>query len=128
MKKAVICLMIASSACMVSAGQSSSIPNDEYAHQVQVDEYTHQVQVDEYTPQAPVDEYMHVENNNLQEYEQHVCDNIKPPKISAAMALLSEVGGRVLIECIVLREAIRRYYAALKATIERWLGLTTTQQ
>jgi hypothetical protein len=119
MKKTVMILMIASCACTVSAVQSSSIPNDEY---------THQVQVDEYTPQAPVDEYVHVENNNLQEYEQHVCDNIKPPKISAAMALLSEVGGRILIECIVLREAVRRYYASLKATIERWLGLTTTQQ
>ena len=44
------------------------------------------------------------------------------------MALLSEVGWRILIECIVLREAVRRYYVALKATIQRWLGLTTTQQ
>ena len=125
MKKTVICLMIASSACMVSADQSSSIPNDEYTHQAPVQ----QVQVDEYTHQAPVDEYVHVEGDGcLQEYNQYVCDHVKPPKMSAIMALLSQVGGRMLIEFITLRESLRRYYVALKATVSNWLGLSAAQQ
>jgi len=73
------------------------------------------------------DEYGHVQDDNLQEYEQHVCDNTKPPKISAAVALLTEVGGRVLVELITLREALRRYLSALKVVINQWLGRTITQ-
>jgi hypothetical protein len=74
------------------------------------------------------DEYEHVsDDDSLQEYEQHVCDNIKPPKISAAMALLTEVGGRVLIEFITLKETLRRYLIAFKEAINKWLGYTVTQ-
>jgi hypothetical protein len=77
--------------------------------------------------EQPKDEYEHIQDDNLQEYEQHVCDNTKPPKISAAVAFLTEVGGRVLVELITLREALRRYLASLKVVINQWLGRTNTQ-
>ena len=111
-------LMIASSACMVSANRGLETLKKENVH-------VHSTAIKN---DQCHDEYEHIEDDNLQEYEQYVCDHIKPPKISAAMALLSEIGGRVLIEFIVLREALRRYYAALKVTLEKWFNSLVTQQ
>jgi len=68
-----------------------------------------------------IDEYGHNEDDSLQEYEQYVCDQVTPPKISAGMALCTEIGGRMLIEFIALREAVRRYFIAFKAMINKWI-------
>lgn len=67
------------------------------------------------------DEYGYSEDNSLEEYEQYVCDQVTPPKMSAGMVLCSEIGGRMLIEFIVIREAVRRYFIAFKEMIKRWV-------
>jgi hypothetical protein len=119
MKKAVMFLVIASSVCTVSADQGR--------HGVRSDNT--QIRHAHINNDQCRDEYEQgTSDDTLQEYEQHVCDHIQPPKISAAMALLTEVGGRVLIEFIMVREALRRYLLALKAAINNWFGLVTTQQ
>lgn len=119
MKKAVMFLVIASSVCTVSAHRS---------HQSVRSDNTHIRHVRINNDQSR-DEYEHVAGDDtLQEYEQHVCDHIQPPKISAAMALLTEVGGRVLIEFITVREALRRYLVSLKATLDQWIGCIITQK
>ena len=65
------------------------------------------------------DLYDYHEDDNLQEYEKHVCDEVISPKISAKMALCTELGGFLLIKFITLREAMLRYFVKFKTVVNK---------
>lgn len=124
MKKAFALLLVTTSIHTVSAHQGLEglkkgnvhIHNFVPQHEQQRDEYEY------------IDECEYIEENDtIEEYESYVCDHVKPPKISAAMALFTEIGGNMLIKFITIKEAFRRYLLALKMTINKWLGYTVTQ-
>ena len=112
MKKAVMVLIIILSIGTMASCQGLEGLNKENVH-------IYSVRAEENNQQA--DEYGYAEDNSLQEYEQYVCDQVTPPKMSAGMALCTEIGGRMLIEFIALREAVRRYFIAFKAMIKKWV-------
>ncbi|HSC24617.1 MAG TPA: hypothetical protein VLB80_00165 [Candidatus Babeliales bacterium] len=70
---------------------------------------------------SQMDEYGHNNDEScLDEYDQHVCDDVQPPKISAAKALLTEILGSALVRYIILREWINGYCRKIKGIISAW--------
>ena len=113
MKKALMILIIASAASSLSAQTLGGVKRKENVHCYST-RISNEQQKDEYGFCGD-------------EYDQYVCDHVKPPKISAAMALLTEIGGRVLIEFIMVKEVLRRYYAELKAMLNKWYTCIVAQ-
>jgi thiaminase len=64
---------------------------------------------------ASYDEYTYMGNQDVtEEYEQHVCDQAKPPKISAVVAFLTHVGGSLFYHYVMIQTLIGSYFAELK--------------
>ena len=55
----------------------------------------------------------------ITEYEQHVVDNVKPPKVSYVVALMRQAGCAVLIHYFVLQEKAKIYALKLKTFINK---------
>ncbi|HLC06826.1 MAG TPA: hypothetical protein VJJ26_01435 [Candidatus Babeliales bacterium] len=72
-----------------------------------------------------VDEYTHKEDalENIDEYDQNVTDNVQPPTISPAKALLTEILGSLLVRYISMRETMRIYFQDLKQVLNKWYHL-----
>lgn len=62
------------------------------------------------------------ETDDLEEYEQHVCDNVVPAKISPMQAYLTSILGSILIRAIIMKEVANKYFAALKQMVSNWTG------
>jgi len=58
----------------------------------------------------------------ISEYETHVCDYAKPPKVSPIMAFLTQVGCSVLINYIVLKQHAHTYFIELKNILNKWFS------
>lgn len=71
-----------------------------------------------------VESYNTVQNDvdDLEEYEQQICDNVTPPKISTMQAYLTSIAGAILIRMIIMREITQKYFAVVKQSIGHWLG------
>src|SRR5579863_7535296 len=50
------------------------------------------------------DQLLTQEENAVSEYEQHVCDNVKPPKPSSISAILTNIGCTILVQYIYFTE------------------------
>ena len=70
---------------------------------------------------AARDEYSYGEDqNDIDEYDQNICDDVCPPKISPAKALLTELLGSMLIRYIAMRELARGYFQDIKDVLAKW--------
>jgi hypothetical protein len=72
-------------------------------------------QTDKYTQQLS-----ERQEQDLDEYDQNVTDNVKPPKVSNAQAMFKEIMGSLLVRCIALRELAQVYFKEFKETFARW--------
>lgn len=82
------------------------------------DEYGH---TDEY---EYVDgEYQEDNQSVIDEYDQHVCDGVKPPKISAAEALIKDMFGFMLVQYITIRELAHAYCKEIKEVLSKWFTM-----
>jgi hypothetical protein len=69
------------------------------------------------------DEYQVIQQNNqiaIDEYDQHVCDEAQPEKVSDAQALIKEMFGFVLIQYMAIKEITHAYYAEIKQAVNKW--------
>jgi len=71
-----------------------------------------------------VDEYDYSEQDQgvIDEYDQHVCDDVKPPKISDTQAFLAKIAGRLLVHCFTIKEKASFYFKELKDVIGVWFN------
>jgi hypothetical protein len=79
-------------------------------------------QTDEYEYQQ-TDEYQGNQEDNqidIDEYDQHVCDEVSPVKISAAEALVKEMFGFVLIQYMAIRAITHAYCTEIKQALNKW--------
>ena len=60
---------------------------------------------------------------DIDEYDQHICDEVQPPKISAAEALIKEMLGFMLIQYIAIREMTHTYCKEIKESIQKWFTM-----
>jgi len=79
------------------------------------DEYEEQFNSDN----TDEDEYFAVQA--MEEYEQHICDNIKPPKPSAITAMLTHIGCTLLVHYIAITEKAKICLANIKNSLAKWL-------
>jgi K+-transporting ATPase c subunit len=94
-------------------------PSDEYIYMA-VDEYQENSQDN----QAPADNQVTVDNQtDVAEYDQHVCDEVKPPKISAAEALIKEMLGYMLVQYLAFKEMTHAYCNDIKAALQKWFAV-----
>ncbi len=56
----------------------------------------------------------------IDEYDQHICDEVQPAKISAAEALIKEMLGFMLIQCITIKEMTHAYCVEIKQALDTW--------
>jgi hypothetical protein len=71
------------------------------------------------------DEYQVDQGNNqdsIDEYDQHICDEVKPPKISSAEGLIKEMLGFMLIQYITIKDLTHAYCVEIKQTLEKWFA------
>jgi hypothetical protein len=79
---------------------------------------------DEYEYQAS-DEYQtnnEHDQDTIDEYDQHICDGVKPPKISTAEALIKEMLGFMFIQYITIKELTHMYCAEIKQALDTWFA------
>ena len=69
------------------------------------------------------DEYEPNDSCSTEEYEQHICDQRKPPKVSLMEERVSQVVGYILIKAIIMKQVAYQYWVELKQTISNWVGL-----
>src|SRR5438445_11454591 len=71
-----------------------------------------------------VDEYGRDEEHQsaIDEYDQHVCDDVKPQKISDAQAFLTKIVGRLLVHCFIIKEKASSYLQKLKDITGAWFN------
>ena len=93
--------------------------NDEYTYQV-IDEYQENNQDNQINAnnQIVVDD-----QNDVAEYDQHICDEVKPPKISVTEAWIKEMLGYVLIQYIALKEVTQVYCQEIKQALQKWFSV-----
>lgn len=58
--------------------------------------------------------------DHLSEYDQNVTDNVTPPKVSSAEAMLKEALGSLLIRYITAREVARAYFKDFSNKVAQW--------
>lgn len=83
---------------------------------------------DEY---GTTDEYGYIEGSEYQEnnqsvineYDQHICDGVKPPKISSAEALIKDMFGFMLVQYITIKEFAHAYCREIKDALSKWLSM-----
>ncbi len=63
---------------------------------------------------------MEEDSQDLQEYDQHITDNVKPSKISQGEALLREMLGALLVRYILLKEKASDYFQDFKNVVTHW--------
>jgi len=113
MKKMVIVFVVALSSGMISAYQNNSSTQREKAQSgrfLDADRL-----VDEY-------DYNEEHQGAIDEYDQHVCDDVKPPKISDAQAFLAKIVGKLLVHCFTIKEKASFYFKELKDVIGVWFN------
>src|SRR5579863_313319 len=114
MKKMIIVLTIAVLSSSSNASQDSRITQKEQREEHQKNGL---VNVD-----CPVDEYGYSENNNIDEYDQHVCDDAQAPKISAAQAVLTNIMAKLLIQYLTVKEMAHIYFQEIKDVPNGWFN------
>lgn len=72
--------------------------------------------------ESPRDEYVHVEENqsDIDEYDQNVCDNVQPPKISVLEASLRDIMGKILVHCLIVKEMATVCLKEVTDTLNKW--------
>lgn len=65
------------------------------------------------------------ELQNLEEYDQHNCDNAHPDKPSTMTAVLTEIFSFMIIHYISMRETARVYCHDIKEYFTDWLSSLT---
>lgn len=63
---------------------------------------------------------MEEDSEDLQEYDQHITNNVKPSKISQGEALLREMLGTLLVRYILLKEKASDYFQDFKNVVMDW--------
>lgn len=118
MKKTLLVLMTFLSCSIVCAEESSPMNNSEdvVVKSLQATDEYEQLYDDEEEDQLSTQD-----ENVVSEYEQHVCDNVKPPKPSSISAILTNIGCTILVQYIYLTEKAKVCLAALKQSIAKWL-------
>jgi len=111
MKKTLLCLMSFLSLGIMYAHEDTSIKTDNFM----VESYQ---AADEYQ-QFNDDQDLLLEEEL--EYEQHICDNVNPPKPSSIRVILTRIGCTLLIHYITLTEKAKVYLAALKNRLAKIL-------
>jgi len=115
MKKMVIVFVVALSSGMIDAYQNNQLTQQERT-QNRGGRFL--------DAERLVDEYDHNEEHQgaIDEYDQHVCDDVKPPKISDIQACLAKIVGRLLVHCFTIKEKANFYFKELKDIIGTWLN------
>ncbi len=75
------------------------------------------------------DEYQHIQlpieydndEENTLEYEQMICDAVKPSKPSTIVAFFTSIGCTMLVHYITFTEKAKVMLASLKHTVAKWL-------
>lgn|SRR5690606_10002717 len=63
-----------------------------------------------------------LEEDELLDYEQHVCDAVIPPKVSSMQAFFTQIGCSLLINYIVLKERVKIYFLDIKNMLKEWFA------
>jgi hypothetical protein len=114
----------------------SSVNHGFYGSQLIQKEYDEEyTQLQFLDASSPTDEYVYVNidgdqeaqivadnENDIAEYDQHICDEVKPPKISATEAWIKEMLGFVFIQYITLKEMTHAYCQDIKQTLQKWFS------
>ena len=106
--KMLLAILLCCTNLLIACQDSQQISNG-HAHNIHISE-------DHY---SDIYDTQTLEEEALLDYEQHVCDSIKPPKTSYITALLTNVGCTLLIQYITLKEKTKKYMYRLKQTLEK---------
>ena len=117
MKKITMMVTIILTAPMNNAFQGSQLIQKEYTQPCK-NQFLDAAAQDEYTQNE-------IDQQDLEEYDQHNCDNAQPSKPSAITALLTEFFGFMLMNYISLRETAHVYCHGVKEVINNWVSKVT---
>jgi hypothetical protein len=112
-----IVLVVALVSSTSNAFQGSQLIQKEYNHEQSRCRFHDDVAI-------PSDEYV-THQTDIDEYDQHVCDDVCPPKISAAKAMLTEMLGFVFLRYITVREMAHSYCKEIKDIINSLVAKVT---
>lgn len=114
MKKMVMMLLVVLSSSMSYAFNDSLLAQQENQTSCRHALYADQIE----------DEYMdhNDDQSDIDEYDQHVCDDVQAPKISAAKALLAELVGAMIIQYLVMKEIAHIYLKDFKDVLNQWFN------
>jgi len=115
MKKMVMVFIVAVSGSMINAYQDNHLAQKERVQDRSGRFLDADRLVDEY-------DYSEQDQSSIDEYDQHICDDVKPPKISDAQAFLAKIVGRLLVHCFTIKETASIYYKELKEVISTWFN------
>ena len=115
MKKTAIVLVVA---------LASSTSNAFYGSQLIQKEHNQEYEKPSFLDGAHAqDEYGYQGNqSDIDEYDQHVCDDAQSPKVSAAEALIKEMLSFVLIQYLAIKEIANLCCKEVKDVIQQWFG------
>jgi len=111
MKKMVIILAVT-----LASNTSNAFQGNQLAQKENVQKYNTNRFDDEYNNNQS-------DQQDIDEYDQYVCDDVQPPKVSKAEALLKEMLSFVLVRCIAMREIGTVYFKELKDLVNKWLSV-----
>lgn len=114
MKKMIIVLTIA---VMSSSSNASQDSRSTHKEQNEGHQKSKRLNAD-----CAVDEYGYSEDQNIDEYDQHVCDDVQAPKISAAQALLTNIMAKLLIQYLTMKEMAHMYFQEIKDVLNGWFN------
>ena len=113
MKKMIIIFVVAVFGCIIDAYQNKCSPQKE-----------NQCSKHFFEADRLIDEYDHNEeyNSDINEYDQHICDDTKPPKVSEIRAFFEKIVGKLLIHYFTIKGTTGLYFKELKKVINVWIN------
>jgi hypothetical protein len=115
MKKRILSLIIVLVYNNIQAQENHLTTKEPVIKQHILDEYEEQFNNDN------IDEDEYFAEQAMQEYEQYICDNVKPPKPSAITAMLTHIGCTLLVHYIAVTEKAKICLANIKSSLAKWL-------
>ena|SRR5258708_24073552 len=124
MKKITLLLTTILTVNINTAFQGSQLIQRDYVHPSQKNQFLDAAAQDEYTHH---DEYTHneIDQQNLEEYDQHNCDTAHSPAPSAITAVFTEIFGFMLMRYIIIRDTAHIYCHEIKELINKWFSAIT---
>lgn len=59
----------------------------------------------------------------IDEYDQNVCDDVSPAAISPLQVSLTNIMGKIFVNCLIMKEMASNYFTEFKTLINKWLSM-----